>query len=38
VAFAIGGRPRPTLADSVSFAQKALDTAGAKWRGWNVPG
>jgi hypothetical protein len=38
VAFAIGGHPQPTLADNVSFAQKALDIAGAKWRGWNVPG
>ncbi len=36
VTFAIGGRPQPALADNASFAQKALDIAGAKWRGWNM--
>jgi hypothetical protein len=38
VAFTIGGRKQPQLADHHSFAQKALDIAEAKWRGWNVPG
>jgi hypothetical protein len=37
VSFTIGGHRQPRLADNVSFAQKALDIAGANWRGWNVP-
>lgn len=37
VAFTIGGRRQPALSDWGPFAQKVLDIAGVRWRGWNAP-